>query len=521
MRKFLAAFLAVAALAVSGMTNVFATETAVSVNYEFLGARAEWPGFAGGKIVVTPAENTPAEGHYLVYYTDDKGVLAGYDELATTPVTGNKVTIPVEDGLMIPMGATGIAVFHSETRFMDEAPAIGEAIAVCSIPESKRLKSLGELQVSFGALSDTHMNYQPYDRGAFEKLAYSLDFLSDAGMDYLVITGDATGDRGENPDLEAQYEKHLEILQNSKFDESKVYEGIGNHGNTPKDAPLLDQYLGGEDEEHPFEGSPYFSLFKEGKEGQRDLLFIFTAYELKAPGDSAKYETFSVQQMDWIESLLTEYGETETNIFMIIHAPFLNYGAGDRKNGGYGACIPFKEEYPQTMRLKGLLETYKNVVVMSGHTHVSLYDRVNYSDEGGEFARTVHIGSNCQPCGYGGSDTYARSTDGRYPVTVEYGSEGYTVEVYERYIVFTGYNFSTGKKIPAACLLMPTDVNAPFAEEEVSAEESHGETSVETSLPAQNQTPVEEPFPWGIVAGGAAVVGAAVGVAVALKKKKK
>jgi hypothetical protein len=64
-------------------------------------------------------------------------------------------------------------------------------------------------------------------------------------------------------------------------------------------------------------------------------------------------------------------------------------------------------------------------------------------------------------------------------------------------------------------------VNAPFAEEEVSAEESHEETSAETSLPAQNQPPVEEPFPWGIVAGGAAVVGAAVGVAVALKKKKK
>ena len=109
MRKFLAAFLAVAALAVSGMTNVFATETPVSVNYEFLGERAEAPGFAGGKIVVTPAENTPVEGHYIVYYTDDNGVLAGYDELATAPITGRKVTIPVEDGLMIPIGATGIA----------------------------------------------------------------------------------------------------------------------------------------------------------------------------------------------------------------------------------------------------------------------------------------------------------------------------------------------------------------------------------------------------------------------------
>ena len=518
MRKFLAAFLAVAALAVGGMTNVFATETSVSVNYEFLGERAEWPGFARGKIVVTPAEGTPAEGHYLVYFTDENGVLAGYDELATAPVTGQKVIIPVEDGLMIPVGAKGVAVFQSETRFVDEAPAIGEAIAVCEIPAEKRLTDLGELQYSFGALSDTHMNYQPYDRGAFEKLAYALDFLADAGMDYLVITGDATGDRGENPDLEWQYEKHLEFLNDSKFPADKVYEGIGNHGNTPADAGLLDAYLGGEDEDHPYEGSPYFSVLKEGGEGKRNLLFIFTAQELSAPGESAKKDNFSKEQMDWIEGLLTAYGDTETDIFMSIHSPFLNFGAGDRKNGGYTACIDFKEEYPQNMRLKGLLETYKNVVVMSGHTHVSLYDRENYSDEYGRFARTVHIGSNCQPCGYGGTDTYTRSTDGRYPVTVEYGSEGYTVEVYEKYIVFTGYNFSTGKKIPAACLLLPTDINAPLEVETSEEEESSEEPSADTSLPEPAD---KASFPWGWVAGGAVAVGAVVGVAVALKKKKK
>ncbi len=520
MRRFLAAVLVVAALAVGGMTNVFATETTVSVNYEFLGESAERRGFARGKVEVIPAEGTPAEGHYIVYFTDENGVLAGYDELATAPVTGRKVIIPVEDGLMIPVGASGIAVFHSETRFLDEAPAISEAIGVCEIPPEKRLTGLGELRYSFGVLSDTHMNYQPYDRGAFEKLAYSLDFFADAGMEYLVITGDATGDRGENPDLEAQYEKHLEILNDSKFPADKVYEGIGNHGNTPADAPLLDAYLGGDDEDHPYEGSAYYSVFKEGGEGVRDLLFIFTAYEVNAPGDSAKYETFSQAQMDWIEGLLTQYGNTETNIFMIIHAPFLNFGAGDRKNGGYTACIPFKEEYPQTIRLKGLLETYKDVVVMSGHTHVSLYDRVNYSNEYGRFARTVHIGSNCQPCGYGGTDTYTRSTDGRYPVTVEYGSEGYTVEIYDRYIVFTGYNFSTGKKIPAACLLLPASITMTEDIEEIE-EDSSEEASQSPSEPAEdtNNRSVGLMVACGIAAAGA-ITGGAVAVAKSRKKKK-
>ena len=520
MRRFPALVLAVA-LAASSVFMTCMAETGTAVTYEFLGERAEDAGFAYGIITVTPDGSGATDGYYLVYFTDAQGVLAGYDELAFAPVTGKKVRISVGDGLMIPLGATGIAVFESKTHFLDEPPAMETAVAVCSIPASKQLASLGTLQNSFGALSDTHMNYQPYDRGAFEKLAFAMDFFADEGMEYVVITGDATGDRGENPDLEAQYEKHLQILQDSDFDETKVYEGIGNHGNTPKDNPLLAQYLSGADEEHPYENSPYFSVFKKGAEGQRDLLWIFTAQELNAPGDSAKYENFSKEQMDWIEGLLTTYGETETNIFMSVHAPFLNYGAGDRKNGGYGACITFKKEYEQTMRLKALLSEYKNVIVLSGHTHVTMYDGVNYSTENGAFARTVHIGSSCQPCGYGATDTYARSTDGRYPVTPEYGSEGYTVEIYEKYIVFTGYNFSTGKKIPKACLLMPVDIHAPLQEETVSSAESTSEQSTESSA---DETSSDKPegLPIGGIAAGCAVLaaGAALTAVLIVKKKK-
>ena len=265
--------------------------------------------------------------------------------------------------------------------------------------------------------------------------------------------------------------------------------GIGNHGNTPADIHLLDTYLGTDDEVHPYKSSPYFYILKEGDEGERDTLWIFTAQEMNAPGDSAKYDNFSKAQMDWVEGLLTQYGNTETNIFMCIHAPFLNYGAGDRKNGGYTACITFKEEYTQTMRLKSLLETYKDVIVMSGHTHVTMYEGVNYSNENGAFARTVHTGSNCQPCGYEeGSNSLTRSYDGRYNVTPEYGSEGYTVEIYEDFIIYTGYNFSTGKKIPAACLILPVKsgkvVNNPVVEtpeESTPAESAPAESASATS----------------------------------------
>lgn len=436
---------------------MLATEASAAVTIEFIGDEREKAGFAQSEITVTPGDGGLQSGYYLVYYTDGEQVLPDYDEVTAIKINGkNTVKGNIGDGIMLPADAKGIAVFECDTYFSEETPDIKNAVATAEIPEDKRLPALGEVEFSFGALSDSHMNYEPYDRGAYAKLRYAMDFYAENNMDIVIITGDATGDRGENPDLEAQYEKHVEIINDSAFSFDKVYEGIGNHSNTPKDAPLLDKYLGGGDEVHPFEGSPYFHVLFEGEGDKRDNLFIFMAQEINAPGDSAAYDNFSKEQIDWLEGLLTQYGKTETNIFIIEHAPFLNYGAGDIENGTYTACITFKEEYTQTMRLKALLETYKDAIVMSGHTHVSFYENANYSDEYNAFARTVHIGSACQPCGYGESASMIRSYDGRREVTSEYGSEGYTVEVYSDYIVYTGYNFSTGKKIPCACLLIPT-----------------------------------------------------------------
>jgi len=431
-------------------------KTAPSVSLVFTGTEAQRAGFAQSEIVVTPGSESRKNGYFLVYYTDGERVLSEYDEVLAIEIRGPlSVKGSVSDGRMLPVGAKGIAVFESGTRFFTATPALENAVATAVFPQEKILAEPGEALFSFGLLSDTHMNYEQHNRGAYKKLKDALDFFAREKMDRVVIAGDATGDRGETPDLEAQYEKHLEILKNSDFPAERVYEAIGNHGNTPQDAPLFTQYLGGSDEIHPHLNSPYFHVLIESEGTARDNLFIFMAQELTAPGDSAKYDNFSKAQMDWLEGLLTQYGKTETNIFLTIHSPFLGYGAGDIENGTYTACITIREAYPQTMRLSQLLKTYRDVIVLSGHTHVSFYEDANYSNENGAFAHTVHVGSASQPCAYGTGTQLTRSYDGRKSVTPSYGSEGYTVEVYSDFIVFTGYNLSTGKKIPAACLLVP------------------------------------------------------------------
>jgi len=434
-------------------------ETSVSV--AFKGDEAEIAGFAQCEITVTPGSDAPENGYFLVYYTDSTRVLPDYDELLSIKISGDRaVKGSVSDGRMLPTEAKGIAVFESSTRFFQSTPDLKDAVATAAFPQKKLTGSLGTPQFSFGALSDTHMNYEQHNRGAYAKLAAAMNFYASEKMNLVVIAGDATGDRGESPDLEQQYQKHLEILRASDFPAERVYEALGNHGNTAADAPLLAQYLGGSDEIHPFPNSPYFHVLIPGGENARDNLFLFMAQELKKPGDSAKYDNFSKEQIDWLESLLKQYGNTETNIFLLEHAPFLGYGAGDIKNGSYTACIALKQEYAQTMRFHNLLKTYRSVIVMSGHTHVSFYEDANYSDENNTFARTVHIGSGSQPCAYGTGTKLTKSYDGRKNVTPQYGSEGYTVQVYSDYIVYTGYNFSTGKKIPAACLILPVNADA-------------------------------------------------------------
>lgn len=464
--RVLSLFLACTIAMMAFPTVVSVAENNISVAYEFIGDNAKRAGFAQG-IITVENNNSDFSGYYLVYYTSGNDILTGYDELASIKNSANKVFFEIPDGIMIPEGATGIAVFESDTHFLDNPPNIASAVAKCAIPAEKQL-NLGDAEVTFGTASDVHMNYEYYGRSAYSKWSTILDFYAENNASYVIVTGDMTGDASDPTPLLQQYEDYVDLINDSEISIDSVYESIGNHGNTPNDLGMFSEYTEGSDEVHPYDHSPYFYVLKKGVNGAKDNLFVFLWQELSSAGQSAKIDNFSQAQIDWLAGVLDEYDNESTNIFLIAHSPFLNYGAGDRyKGGGYTALTTFSTDFAQNMRLKGLLQYHKDVIVMSGHTHLTLYDGQNYSDVNNEFARTVHVSSTCWPRAYNADATSCPAgTDGRKSAGTDYGSEAYLVSVYADYIVYTGYNMTTGKIIPAACLIMPTKTyDAPTPDE--------------------------------------------------------
>ncbi|MBQ3094722.1 MAG: hypothetical protein IJC52_06085, partial [Clostridia bacterium] len=406
-----------------------------------------------GTITLTPPSGTASGGYYLLYFASDNGLLAGYDELASLPKTGAAVSYTVKEGTLLPPEATKIAVFESTTPFLDNQPSYASHVATVAIPSAKRL-TLGTPNFTFGTTSDVHMNFEGYGYGAHQKWINTLNFFAAQNMDKVIITGDMTGDESEKPMTE-QYEEYLALSAQSNYPLEDIHECIGNHGNTAVGREQFVQYTSGQGEERPTADSPWFSLKIDGENGARDNLFIFMAQELTGPSNSAICDNFSEEQMDWVESMLKTYADTDTNIFVIEHSPFLNYGPGDRHPGDYVRMVTFDAKYPQNMRLKSLIETHKNILLLSGHTHLSLYDNLNYSTENGTSCRMIHVPSGAQPATYNNANNALGSGDGRHTVNASYGSEAYTVRVYDEYIVFTGHNLTTNKIIPAACYILP------------------------------------------------------------------
>ena len=418
----------------------------VDMTYEFVGDEKDKKGFAQGFIKVDPLQGSKENGYYLVYFAnDDDGILQNYDEFASFEITGDDTSFYVKDGTYLPNEATMMVLFESDKRFLDAPPHIQSASSIIRIPSKKQLK-LKSHKYRFGATSDVHMNYEDLGFGSLNKWDNTLKFYSDNEVDHLLVTGDMTGDTR----LELEYQTYVRKINESNIDLDNVYECLGNHGNTPTNISLFNQYTVNSNQVHPYENSPYFSATI------KDDLYIFMAQEITGPSDSASYDNFSKKQIDWLEGLLKQHGNTNKNIFLIEHSPFLNFGPGDRHNGDYKRLITFKESYTQTMRLKQLLTTYKDVIMLSGHTHLTFYERENYSNENDSFCRMIHVSSGTQTSSYNYGHTLISDTDGRKNNSPTYGSEGYVIDVYDDYILFKGYNISTNKVIPAACYLLPT-----------------------------------------------------------------
>lgn len=420
----------------------FAAEEA-TITYEFDKNISELSGYGAGKITITPGTNSRKTGWYVICFADASGVLDNCEPIAKVAITGKAVTVEMPYGMYLPEKATRIVLFEGASKTISTSD-ITKAVSSYTLPESKKLTLLNP-ELTFASVSDVHLNYDDHNYGASAKWTAALNFFNSQGVEMVVISGDLTESGGL-----VDYNRYTAAVSASTFPIDKIYEAKGNH-DSPENTYFM-MTTKGKDQVHPYSNSPYFHLLKKGENGAKDNLFIFMAQELTSTSSSATQDNFSTAQLDWLEDLLIRYSGTNTNIFVIEHAMMRNFGPGDRVNGAYGEPIVLDEKFPGNMRFKALLTEYKEVILMSGHTHLSLYEMLNFSDENGTAARMIHNSSTSQPRSYTSSGTISYNSEGA--TTDKKGSEGYIVTVYGDYIIYTGYNLTTGKIIPRATYIL-------------------------------------------------------------------
>lgn len=430
-----------------------------TITYEFSGSDAEKPGYAEGAITFTAKET----GTYNLYWSNDIGALEDYYEIVRMEIEGEKTTAEVDFGYhtAIPADATKIiAVSVSEESQI--STTVKDAVAVYDIPQEKQLgyKSADALY-TFNSYSDIHIDEEKWGETPAYWWEYSeqhwsdaLDYATKMNTDFIVATGDQVTNATFKY-MAKEWQSYQYILASSDY-VNPVYESGGNH--EIRQAGLEEEGLAdfifatGLDSTKKTikEFKPYYSI-TEPKTGD---LFIFMA--LEGGYKPAKEDEFSKEQLDWVKGLLKENYGTGINIYLIQHANIGGYGPGDDAEnpyyeGGMDVALPLNAEF------KAILEEYKDIIWISGHTHEAYELGYNYTDNDGNACHMIHNSSV-------GNPTYV--TDGEIDYSFnEDKSQGYYVEVFEKAIVFNGANLCDEKIYPAYCYIIDGDTQAEELEE--------------------------------------------------------
>ena len=428
-------------LILSMIPFVGASAEGVEITYTYANAIA-----GDGEGVITVSELS-GSGYFSLYFADDTAVLDGYEPIAVVRKSGATGSVTLPRAFFIPPQATQIAVYEHKLKTPTDLDLdLSAALGLYEIPAEKKL-SAETPSLTFASVSDAHLNYDDNGYGASAKWTAALNFFDEMGIDYVILSGDMTSSGGTT-----DYERYAAATAASSFPVDHIYEAQGNHDATQV-ARFL-SYTSGPGEKHPFDGCAWFSVYMPGQNGARANLFIFMAQELSGTSGTPTTDNFSTRQLDWVEGLLRNYAGTETNIYIVEHAMIHNFGPGDKYDGVYVEPMYFQNKYPGNIRFKSLLTEYKEAILMTGHTHLSLYEGYNFSDENGTAARMIHNSSTSQPRSYTSSGTISYNSEGRTNETQ--GSEGYLVYVYDEAICYVGYNLTTREAIPTASYLLPT-----------------------------------------------------------------
>ena len=412
------------------------------LSYEFSGDNADTPGYAEGTITFT----CNAGGTYQLYWSDDQEALKGYYEITQMELesAGDSESFNFEYHTAIPVDAKKLIAVPVQDE--EKAITVDDAVAVFEIPENKQFNYTSEDALyTFNSFSDIHIDEEHWGSTPAYWWEYSenhwaqaLDYATKMDVDFIVSSGDqVTNASLENLDKEWQAFQY--ILSQSDY-VNPIYESGGNHevrqdGAVEEELKKFMLATGlNNDMETLQENKPYYSIV----EPNTGDLFIFMA--LEAGYRPAEYDEFTEEQLNWVEGLLEEnYGKGK-NIYIIQHALMSGYGPGDDlENPYYSGSINTSLE--SAKRFQSILETYTDIVWISGHSHEAFELGYNYSDNNGTACNMIHNSSVGNP---------THITEGAIDYTFNEGlSQGYFVQTFENAIIFSGANLCDQKIYPA------------------------------------------------------------------------
>ncbi len=393
------------------------------------------PGYAEGTISIT----APSDGDYRLCWGDENGALDGYYPLCElTLEEGVRTDYTVAPHVAIPAGADRLLLQQDSV------------IADYRLPTERRLT--GEVQYRFAALSDIHIDEQDagastYYTNASDHFALSLQRSAEHDVDFVVTAGDMiTNASGAT----LEWLEYQRIIAASDY-AGAIYEAIGNHEMRFSKYTSCDPVCGIEefivntglsgDAETVAAGKPYYEL-TEPVSGDH---FLFMA--LENGYDPALVDNFSTEQLDWVEGLLEQYEGDGRRVFLIQHSPIRGYGAGDDPDDpAYGGSMITGDAFPCNTRFRELLERYRDVIWLSGHTHVDFQDDVNYSDMDGTSCHMLHIPS------VAGTTRLSYDSEGERTLDRTFyddATQGYMVAAYADAVVFEATNLYHDKVYPA------------------------------------------------------------------------
>ena len=307
--------------------------------------------------------------------------------------------------------------------------------------------SLGRLSHStnnklykFGVISDLHLfdnlsvSWQPNP-----KFDNALTHFENQGCDFCIVCGDLTQTgfykRTIESDATTTYadETQMRVYREICSDHSiPIYEVCGNH----------ESYYGMSIENTLDKWKSY----SDNSElvytiAKADDIFIFVSQ----PRDTW---VMSDEEMQWLYETL----ETNRNkrCFVIIHSNIPN-DSGNPLNARPSSIFKDWSEV-KTEVFKKLMAHYKNTILFHGHTHMKFesqqYDKMaNYTEING--FKSIHVPS----CG----SPRTLKSDGTW-VAGEAESQGYIVDVYDKYIILNGTDLVNHKLIPLGTYKINTNL---------------------------------------------------------------